>query len=285
MLAGKVVVVTGSSRGIGRAVASLLVSLGASVVVNGREEAVVADIASTLGALGLPGDPSVPGVAASMRDEVLSRFGRVDALITVQGIVEPPGSSILDVTREDWDELIGSHVTATFETCRAFAPALVQARGSIVTTGSHAFLGLYGGTGYPAGKGAVVSLTYALSTELADRGVRVNCVCPGARTRMSSGPVYEQAIREMNRRGLLDDAMRDASLDPAPPEHCAPLYAYLVSDLAADVTGRVFATSGGYLGEFGKPRERLLAYRDAAAGPYSPTEIAAVVAGRSAPEG
>jgi NAD(P)-dependent dehydrogenase (short-subunit alcohol dehydrogenase family) len=279
MLTGRVVVVTGSSRGIGREVAALLVSLGASVVVNGREAAVVAEVAEELGALGLPGDPSVPGVAAAMRDEVLSQHGRVDALITVQGVVEPPGSSILDVTRSDWDALIGSHVTATFEAVRAFAPDLVAARGSIVTTGSHAFLGMYGGTGYPAGKGAVVSLTYALATELADRGVRVNCVCPGARTRMSTGPEYEDAIRALNARGLLDDAMRDASLDPAPPEHCAPLYAYLVSDLAADVTGRVLAASGGYVGELGRPRERLLAYRDAAAGPYSLPEIAALVAG------
>lgn len=281
MLAGKVVVVTGSSRGIGLAVASSLVAHGASVVVNGRDASLVHEVASELGALGLPGDPSTPGVAGQMRDAALERFGRVDALITVQGVVEPPGSSILDVTREDWDLLLGSHVTATFEAVRAFAPALVASRGSVVTTGSHAFLGMYGGTGYPAGKGAVVSLTYALATELADRGVRVNCVCPGAKTRMSTGPAYEQAIHALSARGLLDAAMRDASLDPAPPELVAPLYAYLVSDLAADVTGRVFASAGGYVGEFRKPSERVLAYRGAEAGPYSLEEVAALVSGVS----
>jgi NAD(P)-dependent dehydrogenase (short-subunit alcohol dehydrogenase family) len=272
-----VVVVTGSSRGVGRAVAEHLTSLGASVVVNGRDAEVVSEVASDLGALGFAGDVSAPRVAESLRDAALDRFGRVDGLITVQGVVEPPGSSILDVTREDWDELIASHVTGTFEAVRAFVPSLVASKGAVVTTGSHAYLGMYGGTGYPAGKGAVASLTFALATELADRGVRVNCVCPGAKTRMSTGPVYEDGIRALNRRGLLDDAMLAASLDPAPPEHCAPLYAFLVSPAADGITGRVFAASGGYVGELARPREKLLAYRDAADGIYTQDEIAALL--------
>lgn len=276
MLSEKVVVVTGSSRGIGRAVAAELVAHGASVVVNGRDEAVVEEAARELGALAVAGDPSVPGVAEHLRDVVLDRFGRVDALIAVQGVVEPPGSSILDVTRADWDALLASHVTATFEMCRALVPSLVETGGAVVTTGSHAFLGLYGGTGYPAGKGAVVALTYALETELADRGVRVNCVCPGARTRMSTGPVYEAAIAELHRRGILDDGLRDASLDVAGPEHVATLYAWLVSDAAKGVTGRVLAAAGGYVGEIGRPREKMLAYRDTAT-PYTLEEIGGFV--------
>jgi len=150
-----------------------------------------------------------------------------------------------------------------------------RGRGSIVNTSSHAFTGIFGGTGYPAGKGAVNSLTYALAAELREHGVRINAVCPGARTRLSTGVEYERTIEDLHRRGILDEMMRAGALSPAPPEYVAALYAFLASDLAADVTGEILVAAGGYLGRFPRPTEEMLAYRDhAASPPWSLTEIA-----------
>ena len=134
--------------------------------------------------------------------------------------------------------------------------------GSIINTTSFAFLGDYGGTGYPAGKGAVNGLTMAIAAELAEHGVRANLVCPGARTRLSTGTDYERHITDLNRRGLLDELSSRAALDPAPPAYVAPLYAYMVSRLAERVTGQMFIAAGGFIGRFDRPTPVPLAYRD-----------------------
>jgi NAD(P)-dependent dehydrogenase (short-subunit alcohol dehydrogenase family) len=146
--------------------------------------------------------------------------------------------------------------------------------GAIVTTSSFAWKGDYGGTGYPAGKGAVTSLTMAIAAELAEHGVRANVVCPGARTRLSSGEAYEEQIRDLGRRGMLDELSVAGALDPAGPEYVAPLYTYLVSDLSAGITGGVFAGSGGFVGRFPTPEAQILAYRDFHShAPWTPEEI------------
>jgi len=196
--------------------------------------------------------------------------------VNCAGTAEPEGSSILNLTPEAWTELIESHLTATFNTCRHAAPLMVKQRaGSIVNTSSHAYLGHYGGTGYPAGKGGVNSLTFAIASELREHEVRANAVCPGARTRLSSGPQYEAKILELHRRGIMDDLQRDVSLSPMAPELVGPLYVYLCSDLSRQVTGRVFSASGGYVGLHATPgKETLLAFRDAAEGPWPLGELA-----------
>lgn len=134
-------------------------------------------------------------IARSLVDECIGAFGRLDALINCAGIAEPAGSSILNITADEFDHLIGAHLGTAFHTCRAAAPVMVEQRhGSIVNTSSVAFLGDYGGTGYPAGKGAVNALTMAIAAELKAYGVRANVVCPGARTRLSTGADYERHI-------------------------------------------------------------------------------------------
>lgn len=260
-----IAIVTGSTRGIGRAVAELLVALDGSVVVNGRDPAALADTVAALGAdraAGVGGSAADPAVAEALLATALERFGDVDALITCAGTAEPAGSSILSISSADWHELLDAHLTSTFETCRVVAPELVRrGGGAIVTTASHAYTGIYGGTGYPAAKGGVVSLTYALAAELREHGVRVNAVCPGARTRLSEGADYERHIDELHRRGLLDDATRMGSLDPGPPEHVAPLYAYLADPRSAPTTGEVLAGAGGYLGRFSHPDAAFVTWR------------------------
>jgi NAD(P)-dependent dehydrogenase (short-subunit alcohol dehydrogenase family) len=267
-LDGRAVVVSGGSRGIGRAVAELLCDLGAGVVVNGRDaDAVAQTVAAISGAGGrvtpVAGAADDERTANALVDACMSAYGRLDALINCAGIAEPAGSSILNIAPEEFDRLISGHLGTAFHTCRVAARVMAaQGHGSIVNTSSVAFLGDYGGTGYPAGKGAVNALTMAIAAELKPHGVRANVVCPGARTRLSTGPQYEEHIADLHRRGLLDDMTMRASLDSAPAAFVAPLYAYLASDLSRGVTGQIFVAAGGFVGCFDRPTPRVLGYRD-----------------------
>ena len=257
LLAGRGAVVVGGSRGIGAAVAALLARHGAGVVINGRDgdaaRATADGITAARWTRGAPilVRPSDQPAAESLVDRCIGEFGAIHMLVNCAGIAEPPGSSILDISPAQFGELLESHLGTVFATCRAAAPKMVeQGGGSIVNTSSFAFLGDYGGTGYPAGKGAVNSLTLAIAAELKEHGVRANVVCPGARTRLSTGPDYVAHIADLNRRGLLDEVSMQGSLDVAPPDYAAPTYLYLASDLAKQLTGEIFVASGGFVGRF-----------------------------------
>ncbi|MEZ0356973.1 SDR family NAD(P)-dependent oxidoreductase [Mycobacterium sp. SA01] len=278
-------VVVGGSRGIGAAVSALLAECGAGVVVNGRDaaaaEAAVATINDAGGrAVAHGGSAADEAVAEDLIALCQSEFGAVDALVNCAGAPEPPGSSILTVTAAEFRELLDIHVGTTFATCRAAAPRMVaRGRGAIVNTSSFAFLGDYGGTGYPAGKGAVNGLTMAIAAELAEHGVRANVVCPGAKTRLSSGSDFEEQIESLRQRGILDDVSAHGALDAAPPEYVAPMYAYLVSDLASKITGQIFIAAGGFVGRFDKPSPGFINYRDHHdSPPWTISEIAAMLA-------
>ncbi|OMC23243.1 SDR family NAD(P)-dependent oxidoreductase [Mycobacterium sp. SP-6446] len=268
LLTGRGAVVSGGSRGIGRAVAELLGNLGAGVVVNGRDAGPVRETVAAITASGGRATPVVGAadderIAEALVDACTRTFGRLDILINCAGIAEPTGSSILTIAPEEFDRLISAHLGTAFHTCRIAARVMAaQGHGTIVNTSSVAFLGDYGGTGYPAGKGAVNALTIAIAAELKAHGVRANVICPGARTRLSTGADYEAHIEDLHRRGLLDEITMRASLDSAAPAFVAPLYAYLASDLARDVTGQIFVAAGGFVGRFDRPAPRVLGYRD-----------------------
>ncbi|WP_157521513.1 SDR family oxidoreductase [Mycobacterium sp. ACS4331] len=285
-LAGKSAVVVGGTRGIGRAVSELLAELGANVVVNGRSSDAVSQTVSAINeagrtGVGFTGSPTDDTTAAALIATCTETFGGIDILINCAGIPEPPRSSILTISSAEFRELIDVHLGTAFHTCRAAAPLMVaQGSGAIVNTSSFAFLGDYGGTGYPAGKGAVNGLTVSIAAELAEHGVRANVVCPGAKTRLSTGADYEEQIADLNRRGLLDDASAHGALDAAPPEYVAPLYAYLASDLASEVTGQILIGAGGFVGRFAKPTPALLGYRDHhTSAPWSLPELHTMVSG------
>jgi len=280
LLTGRAAVVAGGSRGIGREVSVLLARCGAAVVVNGRDADAAEEVAQAITraggrALAHPGSPSAEETANALIENCVSEFGRIDILVNCAGIPEPPGSSILDVSTADFAELLDAHLWTVFQTCRAAAPRMVnQGNGAIVNTSSLAFRGDYGGTGYPAGKGAVNSLTVAMAAELKGHGVRANVVCPGAKTRLSTGPDYEAQISSLHRRGIIDDATKRISLDAPPAEYAAPIYAYLASDLAAEITGEIFIAAGGFVGRFDRPEPTLIAYRDHTdSPPWSLTQI------------
>lgn len=283
LLEGRAVVVTGGSRGIGRAVARALATEGAAVVVNGREaeatEAAAEEIRAAGGqALACAGSVADFDFAGELIERCVSAYRTLDALVNCAGIAEPEGSSILDLAPEAWREVIEVHLSGTFHTCRHAVPRmLAQGGGAIVNTSSHAYTGRYGGSAYAAAKGGTNSLSFALAAELAGRGVRVNAVCPGARTRLNETPGYRARIEDLHARGILDDATRAASLDPPPPEHVGPLYAFLASDAARGITGHMFSAAGGYVGVHAPPGETLLAYRDAASGPWPVEALAAKV--------
>jgi NAD(P)-dependent dehydrogenase (short-subunit alcohol dehydrogenase family) len=273
-------VVVGGSRGIGAAVAALLAQLGAGVVVNGRD---VDAVGSTVGAItsaggsavGLPGSAADDAIAQALISLCENEFGQINALVNCAGTPEPSESSILTISRQEFRDLIDVHLGTVFATCRAAAPRMVaRGGGSIVNTSSFAYLGDYGGTGYPAGKGAVNGLTMAIAAELAEHGVRANVVCPGARTRLSTGAEYSKQIESLRRRGMLDEVSAQAALDAAPPEYAASLYAYLVSDLSTRVTGQILIAAGGFVGRFNRPAPALLGYRDhEESPPWSISEI------------
>ncbi|MBV9721071.1 MAG: SDR family oxidoreductase [Mycobacterium sp.] len=289
MLADRGAVVVGGSRGIGAAVATLLAQHGAGVVVNGRDgDAAQATVDAITGAGGravtAPGSPSDQSTAESLVDKCIDEFGAIHILVNCAGIAERAGSSILAISAAQFAELLEAHLGTVFSTCRAAAPKMVaQGVGSIVNTSSFAFLGDYGGTGYPAGKGAVNSFTMAIAAELKEHGVRANVVCPGAKTRLSTGSDYVTHITELNRRGLLDEASMQGALDVASPEYVAPTYVYLASDLAAQVTGEILVAAGGFIGRFPRPMPAVIAYRDHhGSSPWSVAEVSALIDGGAA---
>jgi NAD(P)-dependent dehydrogenase (short-subunit alcohol dehydrogenase family) len=284
LLAGRGAVVVGGSRGVGAAVARSLAMHGAGVVVNGRDGEAARATAEAITAAGgravaHPGSPSQQPIAEALVGRCVDEFGGIQVLVNCAGIAEPAGSSILDISAAQFAELLDAHLGTVFATCRAAAPEMVsRGGGSIVNTSSTAFLGDYGGTGYPAGKGAVNSLTLAIAAELNEHGVRANVVCPGARTRLSTGPDYQAHIRDLHRRGLLDEVSMHASLDVAGPEYVAPAYTFLASDLAARVTGEIFVAAGGFVGRLPRPEPALIAYRDHhRSPPWSVEELAGLL--------
>ena len=122
------------------------------------------------------------------------------------------------ITPEDFQRLIDAHLCTVFHTCRVAAPLMAtQRHGAIVNTGSTAALGIYGGTGYPAGKAAVHGLTLAIAAELKQSGVRANVICPGARTRLSEGGEYIAHLRDLYAR-----LARYEGADSAPPPPPTP---------------------------------------------------------------
>jgi NAD(P)-dependent dehydrogenase (short-subunit alcohol dehydrogenase family) len=267
-LAGKRVIVTGSSMGIGQAVAIKLAEEGAKIVINARGQKALGETIDAVTAVGgeavaCCGPADDYHFAGELLSCCLDNYGGIDGLINCAGIAEPQGSSILDIPASDWRALIDVHLHGTFNTCRQVAPIMAkQKRGTIVNTSSHAFLGMYGGTGYAAGKGATNSLSLSMAMDLKEYGVSVNAICPGAKTRLSTGDDYQALITDLNKRGLLEDNLMEASLNPPHPSYVAPLYAFLSSDRAKAISGRLFWAAGGYVGLFHRNSDQLLGFKN-----------------------
>lgn len=178
----KVVVVTGSGAGIGRASALAFAENGAAVVVNSVSESaakVCEEIRASGGdALFVQADVAAAEGAEKLIREAVAKYGKIDVLANIAGIV--PEGSIEQCSEEDWDKAMTVNVKSVFLTCRAALPALRASRGVVVNiTSTVAIKGVTNRAVYSASKGAVLSLSKSMAAEYVSEGVRVNCVCPG----------------------------------------------------------------------------------------------------------
>jgi len=246
LLRDRVAIVTGGSRGIGRATVQKLAEAGAHVVVNyiyqSREagEAVEEARAQGVQALAIHGDVSRSSDATALVDETLSSFGQVDLVVANAGIWE--GAPVEQMSDEVWDRVINYNLRGTWTICRATVPALKrQESGAIVIVSSTAGQrGEAGYSNYAASKGGQISFAKSLAVELAP-SIRVNCVAPGWVDTELNDPVFgpgsngfkhevEQAI-PLRRIALADDV--------------ANAIVFLGSDWARHITGEIMNVNGG----------------------------------------
>lgn len=244
LLADKVAVVTGGSRGIGRATALRLAEAGANVVISFLERSTAADetveAARARGAevVALRGDVGSSADAERLVAAALERFGRLDLLVANAGIWE--GAAIGRMSDDLWDRVLDANLRGTFTCCRAAMPALKrQGQGSIVIVSSTAGQrGEAGYSNYAASKGGQISFAKSLATELAP-GIRVNCVAPGwVDTEMNATVFGRNGTRAEIAAGI--PLRRIATADDV-----ALAIVFLASDWARHITGEVLNINGG----------------------------------------
>ena len=201
MLQGRVALVTGGGRGIGRAVARRLASDGARVVVTGRKVEDLELVAADTGGLAVAADLASRDSIRSLLQQIEAQAGHVDILVNNAGVaVSAPLSRVTD---EVWDQTLAINATAPFLLCRALIPAMVQAGwGRVINIASNAGLTGYGySSSYCASKHALVGFTRALAVDLGSSGVTINAVCPGwVDTDMAADAVAR--IAEKTGRGI-----------------------------------------------------------------------------------
>lgn len=259
-LEGKVAIVTGAGRNIGRAEALLLAAQGAKVVVNdlgggpyGTEagdqsfaETVAREILDAGGeAVAETSSISSMEGGAAVVEKAIDAFGRIDILINNAGIVRP--NRIDRMTEQDWDLCLNVSLKGSFATVRAAAPHMIaQKTGVIINTGSSSGFGHWGMGNYSAAKEGLLGLTRTVARDLGEFGIRCNMIRPVSHITGTFTPEIQQTLDETARLGipLLWNRFMTAPRMTALPEHIAALAVWLCTDAAAHVTGRDFYIQG-----------------------------------------
>jgi NAD(P)-dependent dehydrogenase (short-subunit alcohol dehydrogenase family) len=254
ILKGKVAVVTGGGRGIGRAIALRYASEGADIAVAARSADMLEEVAGHIERVGRRALPVVMDLrdrnqVSKLADTVVAQFGAVDVLVNNSGIAGPT-SVLWEIEPDEWEETLRVNLTGTYLCARAFLPGMVARRsGSVIVIGSATGKRpLYGRTPYAASKLGLVGLVRTLAWEVGEFGIRVNLISPGAveGTRLDAvieaqaaakGVPFEQARAELSsgsplRRFVAPDDIADAAV-------------YLASDAAGSVTGEDLNVTAG----------------------------------------
>jgi 3-oxoacyl-[acyl-carrier protein] reductase len=241
-LAGKVALVTGASRGIGRAIAVALASRGATVIATARSASAAAPTVDEITHAGgrarpLALDIADPLSVEAAMAEALREHATIPLLVNNAGITRD--NLLMRMKKEDWDQVIETNLTGIYRVCRSLVPSMVKAKyGRIVNiTSVVSRSGNPGQVNYAAAKAGTEGFTRSLARELASRNITVNCVAPG--------------FVETDMTAALTDAQREALLAQVPlkrlgrPEDVASGVAYLLSDQASYVTGITLDINGG----------------------------------------
>ena len=263
-LDGRVAIVTGAGRGIGRSVALLLAREGSAVVVNdlggavdgsGSDAGPAQEVASEITAAGGKAiangaDVSDHAAAEGLVKSAISEFGKLDVLVNVAGILRD--RMIFNLSEQDWDEVIRVHLKGHYSTVR---PASAYWREQRNPQGHYRIInftsisGLDGSPGQPnyaAAKMGIIGLTYSLAQGLARYGVTANAIAPGAATRLTATiPADKRVARE--------DRPADEDLERS-PDNIAPVALYMASERSDWLTGRVVSSSGFEVGLYENPQ-------------------------------
>jgi NAD(P)-dependent dehydrogenase (short-subunit alcohol dehydrogenase family) len=280
MLDGKVALVTGAGRGIGRAMAIAMAAEGAKVIVNdygvsgaGHDassfpaDEAVAEIEGAGGqAIANAGSVAEYADVEKMIQEGLDAWGRLDVVVNNAGILRD--KILHKMTEEDWDAVIAVHLKGTFNTTRVAASVFrSQGGGSVVNfTSSSGLLGNLGQTNYGAAKLGIVGFTRNAALDMARYNVRCNAIAPFAWTRMTASiPGAEDPTNQ-----------RVRNLKKMAPEQIAPLAVFLASDAAKDVNGQVFGVRGHEIVLYSLPAPVRSLHRS---GGWTPQQVADTLPG------
>jgi NAD(P)-dependent dehydrogenase (short-subunit alcohol dehydrogenase family) len=266
LLEGKVALVTGAGRNIGKGVAKLMAEHGAKIVVNdlgvsldgsdptaGPADETVAEIGEG-GGTAIANHDSVASSegAERMVRTALDEFGRLDILVNPAGILRD--RMVFNMSREEWDAVIAVHLKGHFNLVSRAAAIMRRQRGGRIVTFSSTS-GLWGNSGqanYGAAKDAIAGLTRVVARDLGRYGVTCNCITPSAETRMTQS-VPDSARQLRAQIGIAAASAAAPKQLRRPAEAIAPMAVWLASEDAANINGQIFYVSGGLIGLMSQP--------------------------------
>jgi len=240
-LTGKSALVTGGSRGIGRAIALALAAHGARVAVNYASNAAAADeTVAEIGkdnAVAVAGDVSDPESGLKLVEATVAAFGRIDILVNNAGVTAD--DLILRMSEDEWDRVVDTNLKGTFSVTKAaIRPMVRQRSGRIINVGSVAgIVGNAGQANYSAAKAGIIGFTKAIAKEVASRSITANVIAPGFVDTEMTADLTDAQRTEIMRMVALGRT--------ATPADIAPAAVFLASDEAAYVTGHVLTVDGG----------------------------------------